>query len=118
MTCYAKVMYTPGCCGVRQIVDLNAHNHDDDQFICEEIESETWEELLLEAMDGEDAGIIFQVWFAAPCNYNGDRYRPDDYGAGTELRTLVRALPDVVSLGEFRNPNSGNLIDGYQWVNP
>lgn len=119
MTCFAKVMYTAGCCGVRQIVDILTHeggNHDEDNNIMFQVEEATWPEVLTEIQAEEGSGYIFQVWFAEHCDYNGER--AGHFGAGAELRELVRAIPDVVSLGEFKNPNSGNFIDGYQWVNP
>lgn len=118
MTKYACVAYTNGCCGVRQIVAMQSYEHDPDDFGEGEIDSThegtTWEEVLTQILDGLDEGLIVQVWFRCPRDYNGKVY--GEYGAN-ELRLLVQGLEGVIHLGEHVNPNTNNLIDGYQWVN-
>lgn len=112
-------MCTAGCCGVRQIVDILTHEggiyKDWDGDVDFSTTADTWPELLAHIQNDVGHGYVIQVWFHDEVDWQGRRY--GHWTAGGELRDLVRALPDVVSLGEFQNPNSGNYIDGYQWVN-
>jgi hypothetical protein len=62
--------------------------------------------------DDEWCASVFQIWFVKKTNYEGE------YGEHYErepLRKLVEAIPGVINLGEYRNPNTGNMIQGYQW---
>lgn len=71
----------------------------------------------LRAIQNNYSAAFYQVWFV-----NENEADPDDgeevrYGVYTcnTLRQGVQQLPNVVSLGEAVNPNSGNKIDGYLW---
>lgn len=113
MTVFACLFDTPGCCGVVQITDMGWHEPEPD-WNSTVHEAETWPELLAKLMDFTDKGIVFQVWFVDRVNYMGES--SGRYDAG-DLRDLIRDIPGVVSLGVFKNPNTNNCIDGYQWVN-
>jgi hypothetical protein len=70
---------------------------------------EAWQNALEKIKDGL-AGYFCQVWFAHP--------RRESQYCESELRELVQKIPGVIHLGETTNPNTGNKIDGYLWLNP
>lgn len=118
MTFFANVGSTNGCCGVRQVFDIGTVELDHSSSMWEiefSVEADTWEEIFEKVSEDVEPGIVMQVWFAEHCDWEGRRV--GHWGGGQGFRDVVRAIPDVVSLGEFKNPNSGNFIDGYQWVN-
>lgn len=118
MTYHAAVAYTPGCCGVRQILGMLPYPPDEDDFGDGAFDStcsgETWEQVLTSILDSVEPGLLVQVWFKKARDYEGKVY--GEYDAN-ELRLLVQGLEGVIHLGEHVNPNTNNLIDGYQWVN-
>lgn len=113
MTVFATLNQTAGCCGVSQIAEMG-HHETDEMWGGEIFEAENWPELLAKIVDFEAKGMVLQVWFVDRANWDGTS--SGRYDAG-DLRDLVRDIPGVVSLGVFTNPNTGNFIDGYQWVN-
>ena len=106
-----------GCCGFREFYAFGVgfgHNYD---YIGrgETIEA-AWQALLNKLNETYDPDQMLHIWFVK--NEIGDG--EDDwceYYENEELRTIVKAIPGVVHLGESINPNSNNYIDGYMWVN-
>lgn len=111
---FAHTMYTAGCCGVVQITHMQAHESDESDDTMATYEGDTWEEVLNNITQDVDEGFVMQVWFVERVDWNGAR--PGRWDA-SDLRDLVRNIEGVVYLGEFKNPNTSNFIDGYQWVN-
>lgn len=125
----------PYCCGVVEFGRLEEYiySHEDDAksgagdlaagralILNEEDKTETLLKKVQEFVRVNSNGAAFgQVWFYAPVTTRGKgpkdpkrKYGP--YRCGM-FRDLLKQLPNVVSLGEAVNPNSGNKIDGYFW---
>lgn len=98
------------CCGV---VEIGCFAEDPSPWECEYFE-DTFAELLEEVSGDKASGIVFHIWFVRPKDYNGDLM--PDYN-WQELRQIVQDIPDVLHLGTTINPNTGNEIDGYSWIN-
>lgn len=109
---------TSGCCGVRQITDFSDPDDDDYHSIkvkgktVEEAYTNLFREITTNLKDHTSAAVV-QIWFVKYCDCDGEP-EADEYAA-EPLRRLVEHHPGVLELGEYKNPNSGNYIKGYQW---
>lgn len=68
----------------------------------------------LESILNDHTGYSVQFWFYKNRNYDGtfaDNYTEDGF------RQLVKEHPDCIELAEYRNPNSGNIINGFMILN-
>lgn len=109
-----------GCCGHLEICDFRDDNIDNtwDNFsnVYSDEEcmfGETFNELF-ENIKTYNKGYVYSIWFVKTRKYDGVYEK--QYG-WNKLRTLVRAIPNVIHLGSTINPNTGNKIDGYSWIN-
>ena len=114
-----KIAATPGCCGVKQLHDFSdVFDHNDHWAYLVVVEGKTiaaayaslYKQMLVQLH--KYYGLVIQMWFYKPCE---DDYEAEEYEA-QPLLDLIAAMPDVLDLGETSNPNSGNLIQGYQWI--
>lgn len=106
----------PNCCGVKEIGGL-CEDRDVDYWMVNaggETAAEAWKQVLDDINSGENKGYVMQIWFVKKADFLGKFHPEYDHN---ELRELVQQIPNIVKLGEHRNPNTGNLIDGYMWVN-
>lgn len=132
----------PNCCGVIELGNLlfnsagskkNLVGHveragnrlQNKLYIIWQTEEELFKQLkdLLKKIPGDFPGGFYQIWFANEQKYSeyDDEYTGEYYGYGDacdQVRNVLSRLPNVVTLGEVENPNSGNLIDGYIWKKP
>lgn len=124
-----EVMSTSGCCGVMQLTEFitvydtkpSWHNMPLSGMgkTVEEAYTDLFNNLrAFEFTDDRDDDYDFhcavvQIWFVKQHDYNG--VDNEHYEAET-LRQLVETIPNVRNLGEYRNPNTNNLIQGYQWA--
>lgn len=107
-----------GCCGHRELFDfessvdswMDLHVEDSDE---EKMIGKTFEDLFKE-IQKHNKGIVYSIWFKKSKKFDGSYEKSYEWA---QLRTLVRAIPNVVHLGTTINPNSGNKIDGYSWIN-
>lgn len=131
MTVYVgmNISYTEGCCGVKQLADfsetysrpaeyrsIHAEGRDNKeayQNLFEKLQAFNFSEYVDDDDENEYSCAVVQIWFYRTKNYDDSFTEP--YRAH-ELMELVAAIPGVVELGEYNNPNSGNNIKGYQWA--
>lgn len=120
----------PHCCGVLEIGDVRRSFHKWSAFQgTGDTFSDAFSALLSDIMEAEESydeddgpdndkqptkGYALQTWFYKSTDMNGT---PKEEYYNSELRELVRAIPNVVHLGAFVNSNSGNIVDGYFWFN-
>lgn len=97
------------CCGVYEIGGFC-----DESGASDEIEHDTPEELLAYAAEQAPKGAMLTIWFYKPKTFDGS-FEKEYHWA--EVRKIVKAIPNVVHIGTTVNPNSGNRIDGYAWIN-
>ncbi len=112
---YVTVAPTAGCCGVVQIChmqDYSTAGSANDYWHATEYSGNTYQEALESALRPYDDGQLVQIWFVK--RHRWDAGFEDEFDA-QELLDYVSGIDGVVSLGEFENPNSNNLIAGYQW---
>ncbi len=107
-----------GCCGHRELFDFEDDNSAwKDIYVEDSSEDnmigETFKDLFTE-IQKYNKGIVYSIWFYKPKKWDGSFGKSWHW---QKLRTLVRAIPNVVHLGTTINPNSGNKIDGYSWIN-
>jgi hypothetical protein len=109
---------TEGCCGVTQVKDFSTvpWSHGEVKGHGNTVEA-AYKNLFdnLMGMDPhteDDWGRVLQIWFFKPRDFAGNDAA--EYAA-EPFRQLIETIPNVINLGEHRNPNSGNLIQGYQW---
>lgn len=62
--------------------------------------------------DSSERGFTYHIWFKKSAKYDGT-FSDDQEYEFNELREYIRELPTCLSLGEYINPNTGNMIDGY-----
>jgi hypothetical protein len=112
---------TEGCCGVTQIYSFSnvpwSHGLLSAQgATAEEAYQNLFNQLLEYDFESEDGGTydcaVLQIWFYRGRDFNG--VDNAEYEA-EPFRKLIEQIPNVSNLGVHRNPNSGNLIQGYQW---
>jgi hypothetical protein len=96
------------CCGVKEIGGF-----DSDPWGSGDYSGETFQELLAD-LRTNNKGIVYHIWFVKYKNHDGTLPRTYQWAG---LRALVRKIPGVVHIATTINPNSGNKIDGYSWVN-
>lgn len=126
VTVGVAVGYTRGCCGVKQLEGFSFPDDDtSDEGWDITATGKTVEEAYQNLFDefyGErqqhfgDTGYncaVVQMWFRKSVRF--DKTYEDEYLA-EPLRKLVEQIPGVIELGEFVNPNSDNIIKGYQWA--
>jgi hypothetical protein len=112
---------TEGCCGVTQVTSFSSPDYTYGELTAtganaEEAYKNLFDALMscdLEELQGGDFDCaVLQIWFFKGHDYN----KKDNAEYEAEpFRRLIEQIPNVVNLGEHRNPNSGNLIQGYQW---
>ncbi len=102
------------CCGVQELGDFETHN-DVSPYEREyyEFTGSTFKELLDDIL-AQNKGCVFHIWFAKSKTFDGTFKRQYEWQG---LRKLVQKIPYVVHMGTTINPNSGNKIDGYSWIN-
>ncbi len=100
------------CCGVHEIGHFC--NEDDAEFDDQEFTADDAEDLLNEISGDTAEGIMFHIWFVKRKKFDDTFEKDYEF---QELRELVQKIPNVVHIGKTINPNSGNRIDGYAWVN-
>jgi hypothetical protein len=120
----ALLGHTEGCCGVTQVYEFGcvntttiAYSDVNGQGETEEAAYKSLFDNLMNADPQEfeaESGYVMQMWFVKRCNYNGIG-TPDAVFEAEPLRLLVEGIEGVLELGEFTNPNTGNIIKGYQW---
>lgn len=96
------------CCGVYQIGKFG------DYIWYAPETADTPEEVLKIAAEEVPKGCMIEVWFMKCKKSDGSFEKEYQY---RDLRALVQKIPNVVHIGKTINPNSGNRIDGYAWVN-
>lgn len=104
---------TDGCCGVQQIMNFGP---DEPEWATEyeasgATEKEAYDNLFKD-FDELEKGYIYQIWFVKRSTHDGFERN----FVAPRLRTLVRGMAGVKKLGRIVNPNSGNIIEGYQWI--
>lgn len=113
---------TNGCCGVTQITNFS-HPVDDDEYGCgdnlmasgktlEEAYKNLFDELMKTDPKAHYEGRVLQIWFYKGRDFEG---KDNEHYEAEPFRQLIAGITNVINLGEHRNPNSGNLIQGYQW---
>jgi hypothetical protein len=120
MTVYVSLEFggTEGCCGVTQIKDFSTPWPHGEVKGSGKNEEEAYKALFDNLMvldpqeDSDEWGRVLQIWFFKPRDFAGND--AGEYQA-EPFRKLIETIPNVINLGEHRNPNSGNLIQGYQW---
>lgn len=107
----------PNCCGVLELGGLSIEKGKNywGGVVCETHEAAAKTILQQALITNEDyADHVVQVWF-----YRGrdafEEWEREFFVP--ELRTLVQQLNGVIHMGTHINPNTGNEIDGYCWVN-
>ncbi len=98
-----------GCCGFVEIYGFEDNNSGS-------YRAEDFKGLLARVSEVYQEGQVFHIWFVKEADYDGNIDDDAEWG-WAELRKLVKAIPDVIRIGKFINPNSHNMIDGYAWVN-
>lgn len=102
----------PFCCGVRELGAFSAL-HDFSNLSNHTGTGGTPEEaaqaLIKEVSNSYEEGYVFQTWFVR--RVSNEEY---DHNA---IREVVQKIPGVLHLGTHINPNTGNTIDGYIWMN-
>lgn len=101
------------CCGHAEIGSFRQSGTESLTFSAKTFH-EAWLKALRNECDRWRKGQVFTIWFYnPPVDYEGNYgevYQSED------LRQIVRAIPGVLHLGETKNPNSGNMIDGYKFI--
>lgn len=116
VTVSCEIESTNGCCGVRQITNFSGGEEYGDVRGRGKTEEEAWADLFTEIttrFQNHMSAAVAQIWFVKYRDCDGnfeDEYRAEP------LRLLVEAMSGVIELGEYHNPNSGNIIKGYQWT--
>lgn len=100
----------PHCCGVLEIGSIGGEDPGWSDITVTKPTREEAFASLLERVRTDNPSYGIQTWFVKP--KGSDEYH------NHELRTLVQAIPGVVNMGTYVNPNTGNTIDGYFWINP
>jgi hypothetical protein len=136
---FAEIQQTDGCCGVMQVYGFSnpgpAQGWEPYKAIkgMGATEQEAYQNLFNDLMarcstapmDDDDAydededvglkGFVIQMWFVKQRIYDGT-INPATPFLAQPLKDLIAAMPGVLCLGSTINPNSGNLIEGYQWI--
>lgn len=107
-----EVCETEGCCGVNQIAWFTSSDALSDNAVSGKTEQAAWEKLFKELLK-LPRGYVYQMWFVKNRNYQGE---PNENFEAEPLRELVCTIEGCVCLGTTVNPNSGNIIEGYQWI--
>lgn len=111
------------CCGVQNLGKFEEFDEDTDNEYGESFwdtpdsthTGETWEDVLADVKREHSEGYVMTAWFVREkVSYKGDLAKTFLHN---DLRLLVQQIPGVVSLGAHINPNTGNEIDGYMWIN-
>lgn len=111
---------TEGCCGVTQLFEFSYEwsFHYDPQLLVSDKTMERCYKALFEKLrkfnfqEAGDWGPVIQMWFQKNQKFDGTF--EEEYLA-EPLRLLIETIPGVICLGEYKNPNGGNMIRGYQW---
>lgn len=117
MTVYIDAAYAqvPGCCGVKELFGFSHDDCDDGPDIqgVGETEAAAADDFVRK-IQGRDYiyAAACQMWFVKYKKWDGGFQ--DHYERET-LRQRVAQIPGVIDLGEYVNPNSGNMIQGYLW---
>lgn len=104
------------CCGTREIGNFRGEDEESQGYYNDgdfEYES-TNAKALLSSVRADFKGIVLSIWFVKYKKFDGTHEDKYEY---EPLRKLVKKIGGVVHLGETINPNSGNYIDGYSWIN-
>lgn len=100
-------LYTEGCCGVRQLCGFSDIDEaDNGDFVGTYPQIFNW-------INDLPKGLVYQMWFVRSCKW--DNTLSDTFDAA-ELMELIKTKDGVICLGTTLNPNSGNIIEGYQWI--
>lgn len=104
---------TDGCCGVFQVCGFT---DDPSYYVDYTVEGKTevsaCKKVFKEIKKHAQKGYIHQIWFVKYKDYAG-KFEP--HYQREPLRELFSKMKDVLDLGEHVNPNTGNMIQGYQW---
>lgn len=110
MTYYVN-MSSAGCCGAVEICEFDSD--DSGGWPCGDYEGNTFQELLNNVLI-DNKGYVLSIYFVKYKNHLGKFDRNYEWEG---LRKLVRNIKGVTEIPAHINPNSGNKIVGYVWLN-
>lgn len=98
------------CCGHWEIGEFT----EDKDYHYDSLGGETPEEFLASIKNEVPNGQVLSIWFVKFKRFDDSLEKNWIF---PEYRDAVRKIPGVKRLGTHINPNTGNQIDGYLWVN-